>query len=169
MNDTRCEAPEPAPKTHAALTRRGGLIGVGVAVLASAGADAQPASAGVRAEIVAFRKAVTEAIAERNRAWLTDAYTPDYTHVHSLGGVDDRDQRIATFMSGAGRPLETLPVEELRIRTYGRDTAIATGISPSVNLSSDGPMRRIRWTITYVRYGGRWRTAASQTTLLPLP
>jgi hypothetical protein len=148
------------------FTRRGGLSAVALAALAPAIARAAPADthAVVEAEVLAFRKQLLEAAAAKDAERVRRCFAPDYTHAHGSGGVDDREARVAAYVSGKNTPLEALPTVEFGVRTYGRDTAIVAGKSPFNGVFGTG--RFTRWMVVYVRQDGRWVTAASQATIL---
>ena len=149
------------------LTRRDGLVSVaglaGLTVLAGAAS----AAISVEAEVMDFRKRVVDAIRAKDADKLRAYYAEDYMHAHGGGGVDDRAARIDAFLADRGSPIETLPIEDFKLRTYGRDTAIATGKGPFLN-QAEGRTRTVRWTVVYVRTKAGWTTASSHATILPL-
>ena len=119
----------------------------------------------VEAEILAVRQTVLDAIAAKDVAKLKSLYVETYNHVHASGKVDGRDARILSLL--AGEPtIETAWPDELAVRVFGKDTAIATGRSPIRGLA-DGMTRDFRWIVVYVRTKEGWQTTSSQATRLP--
>lgn len=114
-------------------------------------------------EIVAFRKAMADAVAAKDAAKLRRMFADSFVHTHTTGTQDSRDPRIVALL--AGDPvIELAPVEDLVIRVPGGWTAIATGQSP-IKSSADGKTYAVRWTSVYVRGpDGEWQLAASHAT-----
>ncbi|HYF07788.1 MAG TPA: nuclear transport factor 2 family protein, partial [Acetobacteraceae bacterium] len=116
-------------------------------------------------EMVAFRRAITEAIAARDEARLAAMYAPSFVHTHGSGRMDGREARIASLL--AGEPvIENAPVTDWVVRQPAPDTAIVTGRSPILNTREDRTYE-FRWVQIFVRVEGRWLLAASQATRLP--
>ena len=156
------------------------MIGLGLAgaVLAGAASAHPPsilspaAEAATADEIIAFRKALSDAIAARDVAKLRGMYTDGFVHTHTTGKMDGRDTRIVSAL--AGEPvIETAPVEDLKVRVPGGWTAIATGVSPiqpmiggKDNAVADPATQiKVHWTAVYVRgESGDWQLAASHAT-----
>ncbi len=115
-------------------------------------------------EIVAFRKAIVDAIVARDAAKLRAFYTESFAHTHGSGKVDGRDARIVAVL--AGDPvIEMAAADDLVVRVPNDWTAIATGASP-IKLLADGKTYSTRWTAVYVRTEKGWALAASHATRL---
>ena len=124
----------------------------------------QAAEKAIAEEVVAFRKALAEAIDRKDAAALRQMYADSFTHIQGSGKLDGKDARIVSAL--AGDPvIENAPVTDLVIRVPGGWTAIATGISPIRSLA-DGKTYAFRWTAVYVRIGENFQLAASQATRL---
>ena len=147
------------------------VVGLGLAAAMQGGAAvAHPpsilspaAEAATADEIIAFRKALSDAIATKDVTKLRKMYAEGFVHTHATGKMDGRDTRIVSAL--AGEPvIETAPASDLVIRVPGGWTAIATGIS-TITSMADGLVNRVRWTAVYVRGDkGDWHLAASHAT-----
>jgi hypothetical protein len=118
----------------------------------------------VDAEILALRAQIAAAAADNDIETLEASFTPDFTHTHAVGRMDNLAARISAMIGGE-ITIEMAKPDEISIRAHGADTAVAVGqttIKPNV----------YRWTVVYVRRDGAWRAAASHasavaTTQLP--
>lgn len=105
-------------------------------------------------EILNLREKISEAVRKRDRKFLETVFTEDFTHTHAIGKVDDRAKRLDALTAG-DVTLESVKADEITIRFYGKNTAIAIGqttIEETV----------YRWTIVYVKVQKNWQVAASQ-------
>lgn len=107
-------------------------------------------------EITALRNRLTNAIERRDRKELENLYAQDFTHTHASGQVDDKTTRISTLVVGE-TTIESAKTEQIKIRFYGKNTAVAVGQSVIETT-------RYRWTIVYFKTGKNWRIVASQAT-----
>lgn len=124
----------------------------------------QAAEKAIADEVIAFRKTLADAIANKDAAALRQLYADGFTHIHGSGKLDGKDARIVSAL--AGDPvIENAPVSDLAIRVPGGWTAIATGVSPIRSLA-DGKTYAFRWTAVYVRVDESFQLAASQATRL---
>lgn len=114
-------------------------------------------------EINALRSNLIKTINKRDRQTLEEIYADDFTHTHASGQVDDKRKRIAALVSG-DLTIESAAVNEINIRIYSKNTAIAVGQSTITNVQQK--TTKYRWTIVYVKLKHRWRIAASQATQL---
>jgi len=108
------------------------------------------------AEITVLRGKLVDAIKSRDRKMLEEIYAEDFTHTHASGQVDDKTKRVSALVSG-DLTIESAQVDEIKIRFYNKNTAIAVGQSQIENV-------KYRWTIVYVKSGKKWKIAASQAT-----
>ena len=115
------------------------------------------------AEIKILRSKTVAAIEKRDRKTLYEIYAEDFSHTHASGKVDNKKTRLDTFVSGE-RTIDTANAEDLKIKIFGKQTAIASGKS-SVK-SNDGTISVYRWTVVYAKIGKKWQIAASQATKL---
>ena len=105
-------------------------------------------------EITAFRQKLSEAIEKRDRKTLEMLFAEDFTHTHAIGKVDGKTARIDSILEG-GKTLETVKPDEIEIRFYGKNTAIAVG-----QTTIDDAV--YRWTLVYIKNKKGWQIAASQ-------
>lgn len=107
-------------------------------------------------EITEFRQKLSDAIEKRDRKTLETLFADDFTHTHAVGKVDGKIARIDSILAG-GKTLESVEPDEIEIRFYGKNTAIAVG-----QTTIDETV--YRWTIVYVKNKKDWQIAASQAT-----
>ena len=105
-------------------------------------------------EITAFRQKLSEAIEKRDQTTLETMFVDDFTHTHAIGKVDGKTARIDSILEG-GKTLETVKPDEINIRFYGKNTAIAVGQTTIDEMV-------YRWTMVYVKNKKDWQIAASQ-------
>lgn len=115
----------------------------------------------IKAEIISLRTKTVEAIEKRDRKLLEEIYARDFTHTHASGKVDDRETRLNVYLSGE-KTIDTVPAEDLKIKIFGKNTAVASGKSAIKN--EDGTVSVYRWIIVYARIGKKWQVVASQAT-----
>lgn len=115
------------------------------------------------AEINKLRIKTVEAIEKRDRKTLDEIYAEDFSHTHASGKIDDKKTRLDVFVSGE-KTIDTAESEDLKIKIFGKNTAVASGKS-SVK-SDNGTIAVYRWTIVYAKIGKKWQIAASQATKL---
>ncbi len=120
-----------------------------------------------RNELAATHAAIKQAIADKDVKRLQALYAEGYTHTHGSGKIDGRDARIVSLLA-AEPVVETAPMSELAVRSYGGHTAIMQGRSPILNVKEQ-KYYDFRWLWVFVRDGDQWRLAASQATRLPDP
>lgn len=105
-------------------------------------------------EILKLRDTITEAVKTRDRKMLETLFTDDFTHTHAIGKVDDKSKRLDALTAG-DVTLESVKADEIKIRFYGKNTAVAIGQTTIEETI-------YRWTIIYIKDKKGWRTAASQ-------
>ena len=109
-------------------------------------------------EITDFRQRLNQAIEKRDRKVLETFFTEDFTHTHAVGRVDGKAKRIDAILTG-DKTLESVAPDEIAIRFYSKNTAIAVG-QTTIEATI------YRWTTVYVKSGRKWQIAASQATKL---
>ncbi len=105
-------------------------------------------------EITDFRQKLSEAVEKGDRKTLENLFAEDFTHTHAVGKVDGKEKRIDSILAG-GKTLETVKPDEIEIRFYGKNTAIAVG-----QTTIDETV--YRWTMVYIKNKKDWQIAASQ-------
>jgi len=131
-----------------------------------AGPPKTPEQAAVEQEVLAFRKALVEAVAAKDAAKLAALYHDSFTHTHGSGKMDPKDTRLVSVLTG-DPVIEDAPVEELNLRVIAPTAAIVTGKSPIRSLA-DGKTYDFRWIAIYAKGPTGWQLAASQATRLPV-
>ena len=120
----------------------------------------QMADEKLTSEITMLRQKLVEAIERREKKTLESLYAADFTHTQASGQVDDKSKRIAALISG-DMTIESANVDEINIRFYGKQTAIAIGQS---TIKNKDETIKYRWTLVYVKPDKKWQIAASQAT-----
>lgn len=122
----------------------------------------EAAEKAIAEDVIAFRKAMADAIALKDAARLKEMYHPAFSHTHTSAKVDGRDARIVSAL--AGEPvIETAEVDGLTVRAPNDWVAIVTGTSP-VRALSDGKVYAVRWMQVFTRTDKSWVLVASQAT-----
>ena len=108
-------------------------------------------------EITDFRQKLSVAIEKGDRKTLENLFAEDFTHTHAVGKVDGKSARIDSILEG-GKTLETVKSDEIEIRFYGKNTAIAVGQTTIEDAV-------YRWTVVYIKNKKSWQMAASQASV----
>jgi ketosteroid isomerase-like protein len=142
-------------------------FGLSIAVSLVAAASAHPpAQLSAEAEkiaieeVMAFRKALGNAIAVKDVKKLRDMYNDSFVHTHPSGKVVGKEAHIASILNGDA-VIETAHAEDVRIRVPGGWTAVATGLS---RIKTSAGSYAVRWTAVYVRGERGFEVAASHAT-----
>ena len=114
-------------------------------------------------EVKLLRQKLVTAIKERDKKTLEVLCADDYTHTHASGQVDDKQKRIAALTSGA-KTIELVDADEINIRIYGKNAAVAVGQSTITDENSNAA--KYRWTLLYIKSKNGWQIVASQATRL---
>lgn len=133
------------------------LVSLGCVLLLCVGISAQSNSRTNQKlfdEITMFRQKLSSAIKKQDRKALETMFADDFTHTHAVGRVDDKEMRINAILTG-DKTLEAVVPDEIKIRFYGENTAIAVG-----KTTIDETV--YRWTMVYVKIKKDWKVAASQ-------
>ncbi len=115
----------------------------------------------VRAMIEQYRVALTKHdIAALERIWADD-----YTFINASGAVVTKAERLANIKSGATR-LDTIEREEdLKIRVYGGDVAVAVDrVTLKGQYSGKSTSGQFRSSHTWVKLANRWQLVCNQIT-----
>ncbi len=125
------------------------LFSIGVSAQSSNGNDQK-----LFDEITVFRQKLSGTIEKQDRKALETLFADDFTHTHAVGRIDDKEMRINAILTG-DKTLEAVVPDEIKIRFYGKNMAIAVGkktIDENI----------YRWTMVYVKIKKGWQMAASQ-------
>lgn len=113
-----------------------------------------------------FEREWTDAINRNDKVWLENNLAAGYTWTSPEGTINDKAKDIA---EAADTKFDSFETSDEKIRIYG-DAAIITGRSrikgkfKNEDISGD-----YRFTDTFIRQGGRWQCAASQSTKIAQP
>ena len=109
------------------------------------------------------------ALKTRSEALLGEILAEDYVEVTSSGGIESRAQALAALRDPNGSTT-SCGNSNLKVRVYG-DAAVVTGIMDQAGTSHGVPFsgKRLVFTDTYVRRGGRWQCVAGQSTAMVGP
>ena len=155
----------PFSLTH---TRRANVTHVlralAIALAFGVGACAAPPSApDATSQVLALEREICEAYLHGDAPTLQRDLTDDFTLVNGRGETSSKAEDVETARSGSLR-YRRFENSDSRVRPYGPDAAVVTGITWVAGTSATGHAfdLRVRFTDTYVRQDGRWRLAASQ-------
>lgn len=130
--------------------------------LLSLSAAAQQNKARAEKEIVVLRQTIAAAIGRKDQTALARIFADDFVHTHATGKIDGKNQRLAGVLDGEPN-IESVAPEEMRVRTFGKNTAVAHG---RTRIAANGKEIVYQWTAVYFKQKGRWRVAATQATAL---
>jgi uncharacterized protein (TIGR02246 family) len=137
------------------------LAALAAATLAAAPTPAAPREDGVAAEITRLVEAAARADLAGDAAFYEKLLAPDFTLGTSQGELLGREEKLAGFRSGLHR-IEREVLSDVRVRLYGRTTAIATLTATIAwRYGAEHGERTVLFTQTFVRDAGAWRLVAS--------
>jgi len=115
------------------------------------------------AQVLALEHALCEAYLHGDVPAMQRGLADDFTLVNGRGGVSTKAEDIESARTGSVR-YRRFENSESRVRIYGSDAAVVTGITSVAGATAAGREfeLRVRFTDTYVRQDGRWLLAASQ-------
>jgi uncharacterized protein (TIGR02246 family) len=124
-------------------------------------AAAQPAD---EAAVRAVEDRRIKALIDDDFATLEAIFADDLTYTHSSAVMDDKAAYMAALRSGKTK-YETIDRGPATVRLYG-EVALMTGTA-TVGLRGRADKLPLRYTLVYVKKGGRWRMVAWQSTRTP--
>lgn len=143
------------------------LVVVAFALLGlSAGAFAQNESANTEKEVRDALDKYRKALLDRDVAALKQIWADDYTFINGGGEILTKEQRLANQNSGATSLEKITMGQEVKVRVYGNDAAVATsrvtlkGKYSGKGVSGDYQSMTV-WT---KKADGAWQLVANQVT-----
>jgi len=107
--------------------------------------------------------------ADKNRdvSWFERNYAADFSNVSSKGEIYNKAENIADNKTDK-RVLESVELSEMNVRIEG-NTAVVTGVNHVKGRDDKNQPfdRRISFTDTFIKRGGRWQVWATQGTRIP--
>lgn len=124
------------------------------------------AMANPSAEVLEVERARVAALVRDDYAALEGIFADDLTYVHSNGTVESKSEYLATLRSGRLK-YTALDHADQVVRVFG-DAALLQGTSAvrAISAGTESTVR-LRFTMLYVRKGGRWQLVTWQSTRLP--
>lgn len=117
-------------------------------------------------ELVALEQRWNDAISQKDTAFVRQLLVPDFLFIGPDGSVNDKAAVLRAVASPAAR-VEPFQTQEVRVRLYGRQTAVLTGWFRQTGTWRGQPFTvSYRYTDVYVRRAGRWQAASAQATPL---
>jgi hypothetical protein len=109
------------------------------------------------------------ALKTQDATLLNEILAEDYVEVTSSGSIESRSAAVAALKDPRGSTT-SCGNSGIKVRIYG-NAAVATGVMDQAGSSNGVPYtgKRIIFTDTYVRQGGRWKCVASQSTVVTAP
>ena len=149
-----------------------GLLALGVAVEACAQTTNMPED----------KDAVAKSLTELERQW-SEAATPaqemsvvqkifadDFLGTDTDGSLYTKSEKIEKEKARSASEDEVLSprLDDVKVRFFGDNLAVLYGRESSIRRSKDGKeqTRRVVWTDTWLRRGGRWQIIAVQDMVL---
>jgi ketosteroid isomerase-like protein len=128
-------------------------------------AQNKPAPSGDEIQIKQLERAWNEAEARHDAAAVTNIVADTLTYIDFDGSVMNKAEYIQDVTKTAYQA-DHLYDEGLTVTVYG-NAAIVTGIYRETGTSKGKSyVHRVRFTDTWIKQGGVWRCAASQSTLI---
>ncbi|MGA7617731.1 MAG: nuclear transport factor 2 family protein [Thermoanaerobaculia bacterium] len=114
------------------------------------------------ADLVAIEQQWVDALRTHDTAFLDRLLDDSFVDSTFRGGIRTK----ADVLTGppAGGPYHSIRLEELKVRRYGRDTAIVTGVNV-LEGKDPSDLARIRFTDIFLLRDGHWRAVSAQETL----
>ena len=106
------------------------------------------------------------ALKTRNAALLNEILAQDYVEVTSSGTIESRAEAIAAIEDPQSSTT-SCGNSNVKVRVFG-NTAVVTGVMDQAGTSNGVAFggKRLVFTDTYVRRGGRWQCVAGQSTAM---
>ncbi len=147
-----------------------GLVGFILVPLAPAqtpsSADNKTAEQEVRAAIEKYRTALTK----RDAAALEKIWVDDYTFINATGAVLTKAQRLENLKSGSTTLDSINEEEEIKVRVYGGDTAVAISrVTIKGQYSGKESSGQYRSSHTWARTPSGWQLVCNQLTPVASP
>jgi len=116
-------------------------------------------------DVLALQESWRAAFGSGNGAALEGIYSDHLVYVHSDARIQNKEQLLAPFKSGALKFSTFTGCDSPRVHAY--EGAAIVSACYELKVGSGSPSRHLFMT-TWVNEGGRWRIAAQQTTGLPI-
>ncbi|CCH54194.1 hypothetical protein BN8_03340 [Fibrisoma limi BUZ 3] len=117
--------------------------------------------------VEAVEREITEALVRRDRATLDRLLAEGFTFIHGFGKVDTRQEYLELAAAGRlARQRADLKRINEPLRIYGNHTAIRFSRTIFYLKALNREDRGLN-TAVYVKVGGQWQLASSQSTKLP--
>jgi hypothetical protein len=109
------------------------------------------------------------ALKTQDATLLNEILADDYVEVTSSGSIESRSAVMAALKDPRGSTT-SCGNSGIKVRIYG-NAAVATGVMDQAVTSNGVPYsgKRIIFTDTYIRQGGRWKCVAGQSTVTTGP
>jgi ketosteroid isomerase-like protein len=131
-----------------------------ITLLMSGGSSGQGQN--VTSQITQIEHQWEEALEKLDTTILNELLSDDFIDSTFRGAIRDK-QAILTGPRNAAQ-YHSLRFDDLRVRSYGDDIAIATGINVLQGRTKEDIVR-IRFTDVFVKQNHRWRAVSAQETL----
>jgi len=127
---------------------------------------ASPSTDATVKQIHALENQRCQAMLDKDMKTLEALYADELVYTHSNASVDDKKSYLAGIKSGKF-DYKAIKRPEENIRIVG-DTAVVTGRA-EISVRADGADRQLnsRYTIVWVKRGGKWQAVTWQSTPVP--
>ncbi|MCB2410559.1 nuclear transport factor 2 family protein [Hymenobacter lucidus] len=129
----------------------------------------RPPDPKVAQKLLQLERRWNEAIVRRDTAFISGLLAPDFLYIAADGSVNDRKTMLLA-VANPNSVVNPFQSEDVRVRQYGKDTAILTGWFLQTGTWLGQPFAvRLRYSDVYVRVKGRWQAVQAQAAVLPAP
>ncbi len=110
-----------------------------------------------------------EGRAARNRAFLNGMIAPDFVGTSPEATLYTRADMTSTAALSA-EPEHDCKMLDAKVRWFGADVAVVYGSETAIVKGPDGKeaLRKLMWTDTFLRRGGKWQAIAVQDMVAPV-
>lgn len=117
--------------------------------------------------IVVLEERLARAWVKRNRSTIEHLLVEEWTVTDPTGRMLARQQVLDETFASTERQIDAMEVDDVKVRVYGGDVAIATGrTTASGSYQGQRASVVLRFTDVFIRAGNQWRVVASQGTIV---
>ena len=117
--------------------------------------------------ILDLEQQLARAWVDKDRPFIESLLAHDWTVTDPSGRVLTRQQVLEETFASSDRVIDTMTVDDVKVRLLGADVAVATGRTRATgSYRGQSATVVLRFTDVLQLQGGRWRIVASQGTMV---